>query len=222
MCTRYTLTNMQALAEFCEDLGVALDPESFVPRYNVAPTQPVPVIVEDEGRKLRSMSFGFSLPARPPAKRGLLVVGARSETILEKATFRDAAAHRRCLILADGFYEWEKAGAARLPRYFRLRDGRAFAFAGLWQPEKPWSPAGAAIVTTEPNELLSPYHDRMPVMLGPNSGPAWLGGEPLAPDALARLCRPLPAEMMTGYRVDPRMNNSRYEGADCIVAIPGS
>jgi putative SOS response-associated peptidase YedK len=220
MCTRYTLTRKQVLAEICATLGVAFDPEQFPARFNVAPTQQVPVIVDDGGRQVVPMAFGFSLPPRPMEKRGLMMVTARSESILEKPTFRDAAANRRCLVPADGFFEWEKAGAARLPHYLRLTGCRPFCFAGLWQPAESWRPAGFVIVTTQPNDLLKSFHDRMPVILGPNTAPAWIGREPLPPATVARLCRPLPAEMMERHRVDPRVNNVRYENPDAIEPLP--
>jgi putative SOS response-associated peptidase YedK len=221
MCTRYTLTNMQALAEFCSDLGVALDPEKFPPRYNAALTQRLPVVISDGRPTLATMAFGFTLPARPPKKRGLVIANARAETFQEKPTFRDAVKHRRCLVPADGFFEFEKAGKARLPHYLYLKEHRPFFFAALWQPETETTPAGFAIVTTGPNDLLRPYHDRMPVLLGPNSGPAWLGAEPLDPARLAQLCRPLPAEMMATHRVDSRVNQVRYEAPDCVAPLPG-
>lgn len=221
MCTRYTLTNQHALAEFCVDLGVILDPASFTPRFNVALTQQMPVIVSQGRPTLAAMSFGYTLPPRPPEKRGLLVANARSETMREKPAFRDALGQRRCLVPADGFYEWEKAGKARLPHYLYLKEHRPFFLAGLWQPGTEAVPAGFVIVTTEPNDLLRPFHDRMPVILGPNSGPAWLGSEPLDPAQQARLCRPLPAGMMASHRVDPRVNHVRYEAADCVAPLPG-
>lgn len=221
MCTRYTLTQMQVLAEFCQTLGAVLDPERFPTRYNVAPTQQVPVIVDEAGsRRVEAMKFGLLLPARPPQTRGLLVVTARSESITEKPTFRDSTAHRRCLVPADGFFEWEKNGAARLPHYLFLKDRRPFCFAGLWQPGHESNPGQFAIVTTAPNALLSPFHDRMPVILGPNTSPAWLGSAPLPAESLARLCRPLPAELMEQHRVDPRVNNVRYEAPDAITPLP--
>ena len=220
MCTRYTLKNMQALSDFYRALGVALGAGDFAPRFNVAPTQRMPVIVSQGRAVLTEMAFGITLPPRPPGKRGLLVVTARSESFLEKPAFREAVRHRRCLVPADGFYEWEKAGRARLPHYLYLKEKRVFGFAGLWQPETESTPAGFAIVTTSPNDLLRPFHDRMPVILGPNSGPAWLGADPIEPALLARLCRPLPAEMMASHRVDPRVNNVRYEAPDCIDPLP--
>jgi putative SOS response-associated peptidase YedK len=163
------------------------------------------------------MAFGFTLPPRPPEMRGLLVANARSETFREKPAFRDAVSHRRCLIPADGFYEFEKAGKARVPHYFYLKEHRPFFFAGLWQRETETNPAAFVIVTTDPNDLLRTVHDRMPVMLGPNTGPAWLGAEPLPPADLAKLCRPLSADLMGGHRVDSKVNNVRYEAPDCVA-----
>jgi putative SOS response-associated peptidase YedK len=220
MCTRYTLTNMQALAEFCEDLGVALDPEKFTPRYNVALTQRMPVIVSRGQPALAEMAFGLTLPPRPPEKRGLLVANARAETIRHRPAFREAVDLRRCLVPADGFYEFAKDGKARLPHHFYLKDHRPFFFAGLWQPETEATPAAFVIVTTEPNDVVRPVHDRMPVILGPNSGPEWLGSAPLDPALLTRLCRPLPADLMAGHRVDSRVNNVRYEAPDAVAPLP--
>jgi len=219
MCTRYTLMNLQALGEFCEALGVALDPARFRPRFNVAPTQRLPAIVSAGAPALAELAFGITLPPRPPEKRGLLLANARAETFRQKPAFRDAVAHRRCLVPADGFYEFAPAGAARRPHHFYLRDHRPFFFAGLWQPESAETPAGFVIVTTEPNDLIRPVHDRMPVMLDAASGRAWLGGAPLAPEELTRLCRPYPAAEMAGHRVDARVNHVRYDAPDCVAPL---
>jgi putative SOS response-associated peptidase YedK len=219
MCYRYSLTTLAAIAAFHEQLA-ELAGADWTPRYNVALTQRMPVITRRKTKTtLETMHFGFTLPARTAAERPMLVANARAATVLAKPAFRDAAEHRRCLVPADGFYEWEKQGDARLPHYFTLKDRRPFFFAGLWAPETAQTPAAFCIVTTTPNPLLAAIHDRMPVMLGPNSGPAWLGDEPLDPARLAQLCRPLPADQMTGQRVDSRMNNVRYEAPDCVAAV---
>ncbi len=220
MCLRYSLRKL-ALAAFQEALAAGADASlaGWQPRSNVALTRRMPVITKRAQPTLELMHFGFALPPRPPAQRPMLLGNARAETLLAKPTFRDATQHRRCLVPADGFYEWEKQGAARLPHYFTLQTGAPFFFAGLWAPESDLAPAAFCIVTTTPNTLLQPIHDRMPVMLGPNSGPAWLGDEPLEPARLAQLCRPLPAELMTSHRVDPKMNNSRYEAPDCVSPV---
>lgn len=218
MCYRYSIASAQAVAEFCRQLGI--EQAEIASRYNAALTQKLPVIVKEEGAvRLKELAFGFTLPPRPPDTKPLVLGNARAETLLDKPTFRAAAETSRCLVPADGFYEWEKAGAARLPHYFHLRDHRPFCFAGLWRPPSGDSPGAFAIVTTAPNVLLSRIHDRMPVLLGPNSGPRWLGDEPLAPELLARLCRPLPADMMASHRVSTRMNSARYEAPDCTAAV---
>ncbi|MEI6106319.1 MAG: SOS response-associated peptidase [Opitutae bacterium] len=222
MCLRYSLRKL-ALVAFQEALSdrAAVLAAEWTPRYNATLSVRMPVITQQAGPALELMSFGLVAPARPPAQRPLLLGNARAETLLAKPSFRTATLTRRCLVLADGFYEWEKQGAARLPHYFTLQSGKPFFFAGLWEPASELGPAAFALVTTTPNELLRPIHDRMPVMLGPNSGPAWLGDSPLEPSLLTRLCRPLPAALMTRHRVDPKMNNSRYEAPDCVAPLPG-
>ncbi|MBI2814780.1 MAG: SOS response-associated peptidase [Opitutae bacterium] len=221
MCSRYTLTDLKALLALVEatGLGVDIDLDVLPARYNVAPTRRMPVILRDGETRGAAMRFGLTLPARNPAEKPLLVANARAETLLIRQGFRDATQRRRCLVPADGFYEWEKQGRVRLPHYFALKNRAAFFFAGLWEPATDTTPTSFAIVTTTPNTLLRPIHDRMPVMLGPNSGPAWLGDSPLEPARLAQLCRPLPAERMTGWRVDPRVNIARYEAADCVAPV---
>ena len=166
------------------------------------------------------MQFGFNLPARIAGEKTKLLSNARAETALDKPTFHDATRQRRCLVPADGFYEWEKVGTSRLPHYFTLKSGAPFFFAGLWTPAHANRPAAFCIVTTAANALLQPIYHRIPVILGPNSGPIWLGNQPIDRSLFARLCRPLPAEMMTGHRVDPKVNNVRYEAPDCIAGFP--
>jgi putative SOS response-associated peptidase YedK len=221
MCTRYALSDLKAITTLVEaaNLDVYVDLIGSEPRFNVALTQRVPVITKRSKVKLETLSFGQLLPARATAKKPLLLANARAETLLTKHSFRDAAQHRRCLVPATGFYEWERLSTTRLPHYFTLPAGPAFFFAGLWEPETAINPAAFAIVTTSPNTLLGAIHDRMPVILGPNSGAAWLGDDPLPPARLAQLCRPFSAEKMAGHRVDPRVNNVRYEAPDCIAPV---
>lgn len=219
MCYRYSFASEQTLAALCQTLGVSTP--AFFPRYNVALTQRMPVVAKRGDKpELAEMAFGWTLPARNPGEKPLLLANARAETLAAKPAFRAATQHRRCLVPADGFYEWEKSGTARLPHYFYLKQHEPFFFAGLWQPGADDAPAAFAIVTTSANTLLQPIHDRMPVILGPNSGPAWLGAEPLPPARLAQLCRPLPASRMSGHRVDPRVNDARHEAPDCMASIP--
>lgn len=217
MCNRYSLSNVQALRQLLALHGLS-SPEELLARYNIALTTRAPVVTRRGGTTaLEPLSFGALLPAREPDARPLLVGNARSETLLERSAFKDAARHRRCLVPADGFFEWQHAGRARLPHYFHLRDHAPFFFAGLWRPETVQAPASFVIVTTTPNPLLARIHDRMPVILGPEAGPAWLGDTPLPPERLAALCQPFPAEAMASHPVDPAMNNSRVDGPLCIA-----
>jgi len=137
MCSRYTLTDLRAAVAALHDQLAELADADWTPRYNVALTQVMPVITKRNGRpRLEKMRFGIVTPARAPTERPLLLPNARAETLATKPAFRDAASTRRCLIPADGFYEWEKAGESRLPHYFTLKDRRPFFFAGLWEPAR--------------------------------------------------------------------------------------
>ncbi|AOS46254.1 Putative SOS response-associated peptidase YedK [Lacunisphaera limnophila] len=222
MCTRYTLAaSRAALAALHAVLADALA-EDWTPRYNVALTQRMPVLTRRDGRAtLDLLAFGLLPPPHPDRPKPAPLANARAETVLEKPTFRGAVRHRRCLVPADGFYEFEKQGRTRLPHYFTLADRRPFFFAGLWEPATDLAPASFCIVTTTPNPLVAPVHDRMPVMLGPNSGPAWLGDEPLDPARLAQLCRPLNPDLMATHRVDSAVNHVRHESPDCIAPVAG-
>ncbi len=217
MCYRYTLQKRESLGAYEKNLTSA--PEDWVPHYNVALTTRMPVIVWETKPVVRDLAFGFTLPPRTPGERPLLLANSRADTLLAKPAFGDATEHRRCLVPADGFFEWEKQGTDRLPHSFYLREHQPFFFAGIWQPANEHSPEGFSIVTTTPNALLQPIHDRMPVILGPNSGPLWLGNQPLDPALLTKLCRPLPPEMMSSHRVNARMNHARYQAPDCIEVI---
>lgn len=223
MCTRYTLTDLKAAVTiFYEQLAEALADSAWNPRYNIALTQRVPAVIRRRGRtELASLAFGLTPPARSPGEKALLLPNARADSLLAKPAFREAAARRRCLVPADGFYEWEKQGRARRPHYFTLKNRHPFFFAGIWEPAADGTPGALGIVTTEPNPLLAAIHDRMPVLLGPNSGPAWLGEEPLPPARLAQLCRPLRADLMTGHRVDSRVNSVRHDAPDCTAPVDG-
>lgn len=217
MCTRFTLHRLEELRKSLTELGVTL-PERIRESYNIALTTRSPVVTKQNGAtNVAPAAFGILLPPRSPDEKPLTLANARSETFRSKPTFREAVAHRRCLVPADGFYEWEKQGKARQPHYFRRADGAPFYFAGLWRPETEISPPAFVIVTTSPNELLAPIHDRMPVMLDGERATAWLGDQPLAPERIEALCVPYPARQMISRTVHPRMNNARHEGPDCIA-----
>ncbi len=217
MCNRYSLSKVEALRQLLSELGLTTTGE-LLARYNVPLSTPMPVVTQQAGAlNLELLAFGSRLPPREPEGATLTLANARSETLLTKSAFRDAARHRRCLVPADGFYEWQHVGRARLPHYFFRRDRAAFFFAGLWLEETTVAPRSFVIVTTTPNAVLEPVHHRSPVMLTTETGRAWLGDQPLDPAQLTALCAPFPASLMAGHRVDPRMSNPRHEAPDCIA-----
>lgn len=221
MCGRFTITvNADTVRQ---DLGIAEMPEDYRERYNVAPMQPVVVVADGEGRKGEWMRWGL-IPfwAKDPSI-GSRLINARAETVAEKPAFKQAFVKRRCLILADGFYEWQKgtgAGGRSQPFLFKRKDDKPFAFAGLWDVWK--DPEGEAlrtctIITTEANELVRSVHERMPVMLSGNAMWAWLGQD--SPKDLTALLKPYPAEAMKGYPVSPRVNWTDLDIPDLIQPL---
>jgi putative SOS response-associated peptidase YedK len=222
MCGRFTLTDPNA------DLAVQFSlPEipDLQPRYNVAPTQPVAAVrvaAESAVREMILLHWGL-IPFWAKDRRiGARMINARSETVAEKPAFRVALRRRRCLVLADGFYEWQKQNGAKQPYYVRLQDGRAFAFAGLWEQ---WSgPDGDVIesctlITTRPNELLRPVHNRMPVILHPGDYDLWLDLEVQRPDVVLPLLRPYPGTEMVAYPVTRWVNSPHNDDPRCIEPL---
>jgi putative SOS response-associated peptidase YedK len=218
MCGRFTLTTpIPVLAEWF--LFPEAAPQS--PRYNIAPTQAVAAVratAEAGKRELCYFRWGL-IPswANDPAI-GNRLINARSETAANKPSFRSAFRQRRCLILADGFYEWEKLGGRKQPYYFRMRYGKPFAFAGLWER---WDRDGppvesCTILTTSANDLLRSVHERMPVILAPADYGQWLDPAIRQPEELQPLLCPFPADAMTAYPVGLVVNNPRNETPQCI------
>ena len=218
MCGRFTVrTPAHRLAEaFGVDLRANL-----APRYNIAPTQQVAVLRGDGFSMLR---WGL-VPswAKDPAI-GSRMINARAETVAEKPSFRAAFRQRRCLVLADGFYEWQKrSGGVKQPYYIRLADDRPFAFAGLW--ERWRRPEGGdletcTIITTEANDALRPIHERMPVILPAADRAAWLDPGTAPREALQAMLRPYPGDAMTAFPISRLVNNVRNDEPACIEAAP--
>lgn len=220
MCGRYELhTHPAAIA-----LAFALEhPPEIRARYNIAPTQQVPIIrLNDAGsRELSQVKWGF-VPfwAKDPSI-GSRMINARAETVATAPAFRSAFKKTRCLIPASGFYEWQKReGTAKQPMHIGMNDGAPFAFAGLWTT---WGAKDAeplltcTIITGEPNELVAPIHNRMPVILAADDYGRWLDLAAPNPDALLR---PFPANGMTAYPVSTRVNSPKHDDADIIVPVP--
>ena len=189
----------------------------LTPSYNVAPTQEVAAILEEDGkRRLELLRWGLVPSWADDPEIGARMINARSETAPQKPSFRRAFRSKRCLIPADGFYEWKREPGGKQPYYFRMEDGRPFAFAGLWER---WEKGGAllscAILTTRANSVLEGIHDRMPVILPPGSYDAWLD-----PDAdkeqLIDLMSPYPGDDLETYPVSRYVNSPRNNDERCI------
>jgi len=221
MCGRYSIaTPVEVLRRVFRFKRPALNLE---PRYNVAPTQRVPIVrLEYAGvtgeRELAMVRWGLIPIWARAATSGTRMINARAEGIAEKSAFRAAFRERRCLVPADGFYEWQATPGRKVPWRIMLKDGGPFAFAGLWEHWR--SPPGAvvescAIVTTAANHLLRPLHDRMPVILAPDDCAAWLGED--AVRAVSELLRPYPSETMRAYRVTTTVNSVKNDGPECIA-----
>lgn len=217
MCGRFALAADPA--QLAELLALS-EPPALPPRHNIAPTQAVAAVRAGEGgRELAMLRWGL-IPgwAKDPAI-GAKMINARAETAHEKPAFRAAFRRRRCLIPADGFYEWRRVEDGKQPYFIGMADGGPFAFAGLWES---WQgPDGAAvetctILTTDANELLRPLHERMPVILPPADHRLWL--DPAVTDAtpeLRGLLRPYPVAAMTAYPVSRRVNSPRNDDSGC-------
>ncbi len=228
MCGRYTLTRHDILVdELQASLGDTAQGEWWKARFNVAPTQPAPVVIlRDDGRSIEMMRWGL-MPhwSRKPGARPPLMINARVETLAEKSVFRDALQRRRCLVPADGFFEWKREGegksATKQPLYFHPRSSsRLFCMAGLWAKSR--TDAGEqlsfTIITGPPNDLVRPVHDRMPVVLDPSAYAAWL--DPSLPlDAAQALLGVPPVSDWIAEPVSPRVNSAGNDDETCIAPI---
>ncbi len=206
MCGRYTLkTPIDVLAEHFE---VEEYPASLTPSYNIAPTQGVVAVMEDDDkRKLEIFHWGL-IPswAKDPAI-GNKMINARAETVSEKPSFRSAFKRRRCLIVADGFYEWQKTDNGKQPYYIRMKDSTPFAFAGLWETwQNGEEIRSCTIITTDANDLMGEIHHRMPVILPPENYGVWLDPGFEEKEALSDLLKPYRSEEMEAYPVSRRVN----------------
>ena len=206
MCGRYTLrTPIDVLAEGFE---IQEYPSSITPNYNVAPTQEVAAVVEeDEMRKLEMFHWGLIPSWAKDPSVGNKMINARAETVSEKPSFRKAFKVRRCLILADGFYEWQKTDNGKQPYHIKMQDDSPFAFAGLWEIwQNGEEVRSCAIITTDANDLMAEIHHRMPVILQPEDYKMWLDSDFDEKDPLTSLLKPYPADAMEAYPVSRRVN----------------
>ena len=217
MCGRYTLrTPVEKLAE---EFGFDASTVEVSPNYNVAPTQEVAAVLSEGGeRRLELLRWGLIPSWADDPGIGSRMINARAETAPEKPSFRRAFRERRCLIPADGFYEWKRMNGAKQPFYIRMKEGRPFAFAGLWEG---WKDNGGpeirscAILTTRPNALAGEIHDRMPVILPAGSYDAWLDPE-AEKEELVDLLAPYPEAEMEAYPVSRFVNSPSNNDPRCI------
>jgi len=221
MCGRFTITIEPAF--FQQELDLGSVPSEWTPRYNAAPSQDIPVVLDRGTRDVEMLRWGLIPFWAKDMKIGYRMINARSETIQEKPSFRNAFKQRRCLILADGFYEWQKQSgkAPKVPFYFQLADGAPFAFAGIWESWNP--PEGkpvrsCSIITTEPNELVAMAHNRMPVMLDKSTMWGWLEDQPAG--TLQSMLTAYPAEKMRAHPVGLAVNNPGNDSEECVRPLP--
>ena len=220
MCGRYTLTVDENAVLERFDLQSSQAPHE--PRFNIAPTQVVPVVLNDTPQQLSTVQWGLIPSWAKDPSIGSKMINARAETLTEKPAFRNAFKRRRCLVVADGFYEWRKDGTAKTPMFIHLKSGEPFALAGLWElwkpPEGEWV-RSCTIITTEPNELMATIHNRMPAILTRENERAWLDGEADQVELMAML-KPIDPNQMEAYEVSRRVNTPNNDDAALVKPVP--
>ena len=220
MCGRFTLTVDPA--ELQDTFSNYTFPSRFTPRFNIAPSQPVLAIPNDGTNTADFFIWGLiPMWAKDPSI-GNRLINARGETIAEKPSFRGSFKHKRCLILADGFYEWKASPVkkTKTPYFIHMKDRSPFAFAGLWDAWE--SPDGSSIrtctiITTEPNELMATLHNRMPVILHPRDHAKWLDASHQTPENLLTLIKPYPADVMSAHPVSTLVNKPENDSPELVV-----
>lgn len=222
MCGRFTLTIDPNHLQ--EAFPWAVIPDDVVPRYNIAPSQPVAVIPNNGDNTLAMYKWGLIPSWSKDPAIGDRMINARAESLAEKPSFRNAYRRRRCLVLADGFYEWRQNPdlKTKQPMYIRLTDHQPFAFAGLWEAWK--SPDGneirsCTIITTQPNSLMQSIHNRMPVILPPEAYSEWLSNEDRQPAQLDKLLVPYSSSEMIAYPVSRMVNSPDNDSPTVIMPI---
>jgi putative SOS response-associated peptidase YedK len=222
MCGRFTLTADPG--KLRESFPGTKIPDEITPHFNTAPTQPIAVIPNDGKNELTFFVWGLIPSWAKDPSIGNRMINARAETLAEKPAFRAAFRRRRCLVPADGFFEWrQEAGQkGKTPMYIRMASGQPFAFAGLWEvwqsPDGSVIPS-ATIITTEPNSLMGTIHNRMPVILSPDSYARWLDPEEQDPAALAGLLKPYPASQMEAYPISTLVNDPKNDLPEVILPL---
>jgi putative SOS response-associated peptidase YedK len=223
ICGRYKLSRRKQIIE--EHFDTADWQDDWSPRYNVAPTQPVPTIRQhprEPVRQISTMRWGLIPSWAKDTSGAARMINARSETAHTLPAFREAMKLRRCLVPADGFYEWQRRGSAKQPFCFEVGDGGLFAFAGLWErwrdPSGEWVKS-CTILTTTPNALTSTIHDRMPVILHRDSYDLWLDPGMTNVQVISELLKPFDPSLMRCYQVSTRINHVANDDEECSVPV---
>lgn len=219
MCGRYSLTQpIQTLKEHFQAIAVELEHH---PRYNIAPSQSVPIVIaKAQGREIHSLRWGLIPSWAKDPSIGSHLINARAETVHEKPSFKSSLRKRRCLVPADGFYEWQVRGQGKVPQYIRLRTGGLMAFAGLWSE---WDGGSETlrtftIITTTANRELEPVHARMPVILLPEHYADWMSSD-TSSEQVIPLLRPLEEGLLEHYEISKTVNSPKNDGAECIARV---
>ncbi len=220
MCGRFVRSS--SIEKIRTEFSVKKTLDELSPSYNIAPTQDI-LIINNEGEKqLIACSWGFIPSWAKDPSIGHKTINARAETVAEKPMFRSAFKKHRCLVITDGFYEWEKTEKKKVPFYIRLRTGKPFGFGGLYSHGT--SPDGktvctCSIITTTANELIASIHDRMPVIISKENEDLWLDPEVQNPEELLGLLKPYPAELMEMYEVSPKVNIPAFQSLEAITPV---
>jgi putative SOS response-associated peptidase YedK len=192
------------------------------PRFNVAPTQTLPVVVRHSPNHLETMRWGLIPSWAKDPSVGNRMINARAETVAEKPAFRRPFRSRRCLVPASGFFEWKREGTGKQPYFIHLTDEPLFAFAGLydiWHDPQGQEVRSYTILTTDANDLMAPIHDRMPVILAREDEDDWLDPDIREPERLLPLLRPYPARAMEAYPVSRAVNSPMHDAPDVLLAV---
>jgi len=223
MCGRFTLAaDPTTLSETLPGFEM---PDQLSPSYNITPTQDVAVAANHSENKVEFFHWGLIPSWAKDPRLGNRMINARSETLAEKPSFRTPYKRRRCLVLADGYYEWQKEprGGPKTPFYIRMASDKPFAFAGLWEswyaPGEENPVLSCTIITCSPNELLQKVHHRMPVILDQDAYGLWLSPSEQTPDDLNHLLQPYPSEEMMSYAVSRLVNQPKNNSSQCILPV---
>jgi len=220
MCGRFVL--FSSIQKISREFAVLPENVAFSPSYNIAPTQEILIVIAEGERRLIKCRWGFIPPWAKDPNIGYKMINARAETLAEKPIFKSAIGNHRCLVVADGFYEWKKEGNEKKPLYIHLKSGRPLGFAGLysyWQSPEDGLICTCTIITTSANHLLEPIHNRMPAIIPADSRAEWLDPENQDEKRILSLLSPYAAEDMEAYYVSQNVNFPRNDSPDNIRPV---